>query len=218
MISNHTTLPEKDNTDATPTAMDTQNEKGKYPLNQLLAISSEIGYELEDLQFAKYMDRKDFIGHLRNEFYYPKMKNLDSGKFIFTSEGCQISPVISCLICLKYIPRTAAFLVLLRHCPLLNTLHSVDNTLKVACNLREIYTWSEGDNSVKIVCPLLERSLLYRASELFPKRVDPFQKEVCLQAQTLSLLAQMVGNLLGLHSSLTKANNTKASELQTKEK
>ena len=51
----------------------------KSPLDELLTIASEQGYELEDLEFSRYMDKHDPLANLRNEFYYPKMKDLDSG-------------------------------------------------------------------------------------------------------------------------------------------
>ena len=54
-------------------------DRGLSPLEELLTISADQGYELEDLEFARYMDKQDPLANLRNEFYYPKMKDLDSG-------------------------------------------------------------------------------------------------------------------------------------------
>ena len=72
--------PNMDTNDARESSVQ-QNDGVKSPLNQLLTIASEQGYALEDLEFARYMDKHDTLANLRNEFYYPKMKDLDSGIF-----------------------------------------------------------------------------------------------------------------------------------------
>ena len=56
-----------------------QKDGVKSTLDELLTVASEHWYELEDLEFARYMDKHDPLANLRNEFYYPKMKDLDSG-------------------------------------------------------------------------------------------------------------------------------------------
>ncbi|KAK7468216.1 hypothetical protein BaRGS_00036539, partial [Batillaria attramentaria] len=47
-----------------------------HPGEKLLALASRLGVEVEDLKFAQYMDQQDPIRHLRDEFFYPKMKDL----------------------------------------------------------------------------------------------------------------------------------------------
>lgn len=51
---------------------------GLHPVEKLLATAKTVGKDLEDLEFALYMDQQDPIRHLRNEFCYPKMKDLVS--------------------------------------------------------------------------------------------------------------------------------------------
>lgn len=65
------------------------------PLDDLLAVSSKIGYQLEDVKFAQYMDSIDPLRHLRNEFCYPKMKTLGLGKYLI---------MFYCNFCCIYIP------------------------------------------------------------------------------------------------------------------
>ena len=55
-----------------------------HPMEELLAVSADTGYQLEDLEFARYMDSGDPLKHLRDEFCYPKMKTLGAGRTILT--------------------------------------------------------------------------------------------------------------------------------------
>ena len=50
------------------------------PVDELLAVSTKIGHQLKDVEFARYMDSVDPLRHLRDEFCYPKMKTLGSGR------------------------------------------------------------------------------------------------------------------------------------------
>ena len=52
-----------------------------HPLDDLLKISAETGYQLEDIEFARHMDSIDPLRHLRDEFCYPKMKTLGKGRY-----------------------------------------------------------------------------------------------------------------------------------------
>ena len=52
-----------------------------HPANELLAIAENIGHDITDLEFAQYMDQHDKLHHLRNEFFYPKMKDLCHSKY-----------------------------------------------------------------------------------------------------------------------------------------
>lgn len=52
--------------------------KKPHPLEELLQISKEIGYDLDTIEFARHMDNIDPLKHLRAEFHYPKMKTLES--------------------------------------------------------------------------------------------------------------------------------------------
>lgn len=52
-----------------------------HPAEKLLATAKKLGKEVEDLEFALYMDEQDPIKHLRNEFFYPKMKDLVTSKY-----------------------------------------------------------------------------------------------------------------------------------------
>jgi hypothetical protein len=54
---------------------------GFHPAEKLLAAAKNYGKEVEDLEFALYMDEQDPIRHLRNEFFYPKMKDLVTSKY-----------------------------------------------------------------------------------------------------------------------------------------
>lgn len=49
-----------------------------HPVEELLALSKQTGYDLESVEFARHMDSVDPLRHLRQEFYYPKMKTLGS--------------------------------------------------------------------------------------------------------------------------------------------
>nr|XP_022297536.1 kynureninase-like [Crassostrea virginica] len=47
-----------------------------HPLDQLEEIAREQGLDITDRKFVEYMDSIDPIGHLREDFCYPKMKDL----------------------------------------------------------------------------------------------------------------------------------------------
>lgn len=51
-----------------------------HPLEQLKMIAQEQGLDLTDRRFAEYMDSIDPIRHLREDFCYPKMKDLPKSK------------------------------------------------------------------------------------------------------------------------------------------
>lgn len=51
-----------------------------HPLEQLKMIAQEQGLDLTDRGFAEYMDSIDPIRHLREDFCYPKMKDLPKSK------------------------------------------------------------------------------------------------------------------------------------------
>ena len=46
------------------------------------SLAEELGYNIEDLEFARQMDSRDPLKHLRDEFIFPKMKDLPDGKLI----------------------------------------------------------------------------------------------------------------------------------------
>jgi hypothetical protein len=52
-----------------------------HPLEELQAISQQIGHDLDTVEFARHMDSIDPLRYLRQEFCYPKMKTLGSGVF-----------------------------------------------------------------------------------------------------------------------------------------
>ena len=66
-------------------SVDCVNGSRGLPVDQLLAVSTKIGYQLEDVEFARYMDSVDPLKHLRDHFCYPKMKTLGSGRITFTA-------------------------------------------------------------------------------------------------------------------------------------
>ncbi|XP_060562958.1 kynureninase-like isoform X2 [Ruditapes philippinarum] len=49
-----------------------------HPLEELQAISQQIGHDLDTVEFARHMDSIDPLRYLRQEFCYPKMKTLGS--------------------------------------------------------------------------------------------------------------------------------------------
>ncbi|XP_041361628.1 kynureninase-like isoform X2 [Gigantopelta aegis] len=48
-----------------------------HPAKELNTIAEKLGCDVSDLEFAQYMDEHDELRHLRNEFFYPKMKDLN---------------------------------------------------------------------------------------------------------------------------------------------
>lgn len=53
-----------------------------HPSTALLALAAKLGREVENLEFAQYMDQHDPLRHLRDEFFYPKMKDLVTSRVI----------------------------------------------------------------------------------------------------------------------------------------
>lgn len=51
-----------------------------HPWQQLKDVAESLGCDVTDKKFAQHMDQMDPIGHLRGEFFYPKMKELPVGK------------------------------------------------------------------------------------------------------------------------------------------
>ena len=51
-----------------------------HPLDQLEEIARGQGLDITDRKFAEYMDSIDPIGHLREDFSYPKMKDLPKSR------------------------------------------------------------------------------------------------------------------------------------------
>lgn len=49
---------------------------GLHPSEKLLSIAKQLDVSVEDAKFALYMDQNDPLRHLRDEFFYPKMKDL----------------------------------------------------------------------------------------------------------------------------------------------
>ncbi|XP_041360763.1 kynureninase-like isoform X2 [Gigantopelta aegis] len=47
-----------------------------HPADELNKIANKLGCDVTDLEFANYMDEHDELRHLRNDFFYPKMKDL----------------------------------------------------------------------------------------------------------------------------------------------
>ncbi|XP_064597186.1 kynureninase-like isoform X2 [Liolophura sinensis] len=47
-----------------------------HPWQQLQDVADSLGCDITNKKFAQYMDQIDPIGHLRGEFFYPKMKEL----------------------------------------------------------------------------------------------------------------------------------------------
>lgn len=62
-----------------------------HPLEELKNISKKIGHDINTVEFARHMDSIDPLGHLRNEFHYPKNKTLAMGKVIL------ICTVLKCI-------------------------------------------------------------------------------------------------------------------------
>ncbi|KAK7091303.1 hypothetical protein V1264_009004 [Littorina saxatilis] len=54
------------------------SQDGLHPSEKLLSIAKQLNKNVEDLDFALYMDEQDPLRHLRNDFFYPKMKDLVS--------------------------------------------------------------------------------------------------------------------------------------------
>ena len=46
------------------------------------SLAEELRCNIEDLEFARQMDSRDPLRHLRDEFIFPKMKDLPDGKLI----------------------------------------------------------------------------------------------------------------------------------------
>lgn len=46
------------------------------PAEELLVLAKEQNLKIDDEAFAKYLDDKDEIGHLRNHFYIPRISEL----------------------------------------------------------------------------------------------------------------------------------------------
>lgn len=65
-----------------------QNEE--HPAETLQSISKKKGLSIESLEFAKFMDQNDPLGKLRQDFNYPKMKELDGVdlKLVDPDEEC----------------------------------------------------------------------------------------------------------------------------------
>ena len=51
------------------------------PRLDLLKIAAQQQLEIFSHQFAQFMDKNDPLAHLRQEFFYPKMKDLPHGNF-----------------------------------------------------------------------------------------------------------------------------------------
>ena len=57
---------------------------GLHPGEKLLSTAEQLGMKVEDVDFAVYMDQQDPLRHLRDEFFYPKMKDLVTSEvFLF---------------------------------------------------------------------------------------------------------------------------------------
>ncbi|KAK3800037.1 hypothetical protein RRG08_029759 [Elysia crispata] len=52
------------------------NSEYNHPIEELQAISDQSGLQLKDEKFARLMDEKDPLRHLRNEFHYPTMSQI----------------------------------------------------------------------------------------------------------------------------------------------
>ncbi|XP_059169087.1 kynureninase-like [Physella acuta] len=61
-----------------------------HPLNELKQIAEDNDLDILDLKFAKLMDEKDPLRHLRDEFHYPKMGDIlnTDPKIVDPSEDC----------------------------------------------------------------------------------------------------------------------------------
>jgi len=49
---------------------------GNNPAEELLCLAKEKNLEITDEAFAKYLDDNDEIGHLRKQFYIPRVSEL----------------------------------------------------------------------------------------------------------------------------------------------
>ena len=52
------------------------NNGYQHPLEELHAISDQCGFNLSDERFARLMDERDPLRHLRNEYHYPTMSQI----------------------------------------------------------------------------------------------------------------------------------------------
>lgn len=50
------------------------------PFQTLLRLAKSSEVEITDTEFARLLDEQDELKNLREEFHYPKMKDLPSGK------------------------------------------------------------------------------------------------------------------------------------------
>ena len=74
---------------------------GLHPGEKLLSIAKQLGCSVEDVEFALYMDKNDPLRHLRDEFFYPKMKDLESSEIVFCASCAQPS-CCACPPCIIY--------------------------------------------------------------------------------------------------------------------
>lgn len=80
VICNDHTIKSKDlNQSANHKSVFADNDS--HPGDKLLCIATKLGLTVEDEAFAEYMDEQDPLRSLREEFFYPKMKDLVSSKF-----------------------------------------------------------------------------------------------------------------------------------------
>ena len=56
------------------------------PARTLLGLAKEQNLEVTDEAFARLLDQQDELRNLRDEFHYPKMKDLPLGKFRIATE------------------------------------------------------------------------------------------------------------------------------------
>ena len=68
---------------------------GLHPGEKLLSIAKQLGCSVEDVEFALYMDQNDPLRRLRDEFFYPKMKDLESSEIV----SCASCAQPSCVAC-----------------------------------------------------------------------------------------------------------------------
>ena len=52
-----------------------------YPCCQLSSLANTMRMTVEQEEFAKHLDEQDPLRHLRDDFFYPKMKDLVSSNF-----------------------------------------------------------------------------------------------------------------------------------------
>ena len=74
---------------------------GLHPGEKLLSIAKQLGCSVEDVEFALYMDQNDPLRRLRDEFFYPKMKDLESSEIVFCASCAQPS-CCACPSCIIY--------------------------------------------------------------------------------------------------------------------